>query len=701
MSIQTNRLQVEFNIEAIKRDFVFLRFKKEGKRWTGARELDQLFGIEYQASAVLFVHGPFAYAMFKKPLDTYKLLSLIRSDENFADDAVIEVEPLACLNNEVECICEAWLAQIFLNYLSSSRSRFKQLHFCNLTGALLLIPEFNGKNADYIDAAKITIDKNYLMKVELVRHRKLISVLADIKNKKIKPEAIKNKPRYVINDETKTLRRWLDDSDPDVKKTYVPLSLDGKRANTEFLHFGSTADYNKSRAGIFHNVLESINENLSNYMHVELSHLETPHSIELKETILKAPKQLHSKLEGKSIRIVDRVDSDESRELAQSLKGALLNYVTDSKQLSFGKNDKKDALNIRIIHDKDYYDKSEEDDEHLPSTSEYQRQHITVEGVKEISDAIVKTTIKEILIKNDINEGRISLFDWNKLNAKHSWTFAMYDDNAKNVIFMIISPDGTFEFKNLDGNNILEFTEYQEYIELIDQHKRDEWRKDKVLEGLVISENSDKNLIFRTDEITIPDLDSILQVIEDVDTQLPKGMRTGKELAQIVEQCFSETNESEKDNVSALINELEKINNQEISKANFRKLSNAYIYPTSKLGSNLRDYLLNEHGIRLHFSKSKEMMDKLFAASLNINYFMENDAEAYYFVGQRRESIQSSLKDSFHLRKVVAEKGSNLVFNDILKTMDVDFVRTGQSTVLPFPFKYLREYSEFKEVNTN
>lgn len=697
MNIQTNRLKVKFHIDAIKNDFVFLRFKRDSNKWKGAKELDQLFGKEYQASAVLFIHGPFAYAMFKKPMDPYKLLSLIRSDNSFNDDEVMEVEPLEYFVEGADCICEAWLAQILLNSVSVSKSRFKQFHFCNLTGALLIIPEFSGKNADYIDAAKITIDKNYLMKVELVRHRKLISVLADINNKKIKHDSIKNKPLYVINDGTKTLRRWLDDSDPDVKKTYVPLSLDGKRANTEFLHFGSTADYNKSRAGIFHNVLESINENLSSYMHVELSQLETPYTIELKETILKTPKQLHSKLEGKSIRIVDIVDSNESRGLAQSLKDALLNYVTDEKQLSFGKKDKKDALNIRIIHDKDYYDKSGEDDEHLPSTSEYQRQHITVEGVKEISDAIVKTTIKEILIKNDINEGIISLFDWSKLNAKHSWKFAMYDDNAKNVFFMIIYPDGTFEFKELDGNNILEFTEYQEYIELIDQHKRDEWRKDKVLEGLVISENGDKNLIFKTDEITIPDLDSILQIIEDVDTQLPNGMRTGKELAQIVEQCFSETNESEKENVNALVNELNKINNQEISKTDFRKLSNISLSPTSKLGRNLRDYFLNEHGVRLNFSKSKEMMDNLFAASLNINYFMENDSEAHYFVGQRRESIQSSLKDSFHLRKVVAENGSNLVFKDILKTMDVDFVRTGQSTVLPFPFKYIREYMEMEK----
>jgi ribosomal protein S17 len=639
--------------------------------------------------------------MFKKPLDTYKLLSLIRSDENFADDAVIEVEPLACLNKEVECICEAWLAQILLNSLSASSSRFKQFHFCNLTGALLLIPDFNGKNSDYIDAAKVTIDKNYLMNIEIVRHRKLVSVLTDLKNKKIKPESIKYKPRYVISDGTKTFRRWLSEEKPDAKKTYLPLKLEGKKAHTEFLHFGSSADYNKSRAGIFHHVLESVNQNLSSYMKVELSELDAPYTIELKETILKTPKQLHSKLEGKSIRIVDRVDSDESHELSKDLKSTLLNYVTDTKQLSFGKNDKKDSLNVRIIHDKDYYETNGLEDEHLLSTNEFQRQHLTVEGIKEISKAIVKTTIKEILIKRDITKGKLTLFDWCKLNALHSWTFAMYDDNSRHVIFMIIYPDGTFEFKELDGNNILEFTEYQEYLDLIDQHKRDEWKKDKVLEGLVISENGDKNLIFRTNEITIPDLDKISKIIGEVGTNLPDGIKTGKNLALVVEQCFAEINESENDNVCALISELRKINNQELSKTDFRKLSNEYLAPTSKLGRYFRDYLFEQHDIRLHFSKSKDIMDNLFDASLNVNYFMENDSEAYYFVGQRRESIQSSLKDSCHLRKIVSDKDSKLVFKDILKTMDVDFVRTGQSTVLPFPFKYLREYCEFKERNTN
>jgi len=96
--------------------------------------------------------------------------------------------------------------------------------------------------------------------------------------------------------------------------------------------------------------------------------------------------------------------------------------------------------------------------------------------------------------------------------------------------------------------------------------------------------------------------------------------------------------------------------------------------------------------VRFRFPKDNETLDFVFANALNINYFGETDTEAYYFVGDRTEQIQTSFKDACHIRKIIAIKGCKLIFRDLLKTMDVDFVRTGQSTVIPFPFKYIREY---------
>lgn len=112
----------------------------------------------------------------------------------------------------------------------------------------------------------------------------------------------------------------------------------------------------------------------------------------------------------------------------------------------------------------------------------------------------------------------------------------------------------------------------------------------------------------------------------------------------------------------------------------------------TKEATKFRDYLLEKYQIRFKFPQDNDNKNDLFDNSLNLKYFCETETEAYYFVGDRRDNLQQSFKDACHLRKIVTVKGTKLIFKELLKTMDVDFVRTGQSTVIPFPFKYIREY---------
>jgi len=142
---------------------------------------------------------------------------------------------------------------------------------------------------------------------------------------------------------------------------------------------------------------------------------------------------------------------------------------------------------------------------------------------------------------------------------------------------------------------------------------------------------------------------------------------------------------------------LQKFRSSELDKNRFRKLLNNKLGTNTKVTSELRQYLLTRHHIRLNFPKQKESLEDLFNAYLNIKYFGETEKEAYYFVGGRKENVQFSFKDACHIRKIVAVNGSKLIFRQLLPTMDVDFVRMGQSTVIPFPFKYIREYQNFSE----
>jgi len=204
-------------------------------------------------------------------------------------------------------------------------------------------------------------------------------------------------------------------------------------------------------------------------------------------------------------------------------------------------------------------------------------------------------------------------------------------------------------------------------------------------------------LIYRTDEMTIPDLGEIRKIIREVDTKLPEGMRTGKDLASVVESCFAGTPEAGDEKLCQLKEKLNAVKNEEISKLDFKNYLNSCLGTNSNLAMNLRKRIFDMYGVRLHFPKNKDSMNSLFNASLNIKYFRENESEAYYFVGDRRDRVKYSFNNACHLRKIKSVNGSKLIFNEILPTMDVDFVRTGQSTVVPFPFKYIREYTMFEK----
>ena len=510
MSIFTNRLKITFNVDTIKEDFAFIRFSRERKKnWNGAAELDYLIGKDFNAAAVMFQYGKYAYAMFKKTVDVYQLLKGIRANKEFDDNAVIEVFPSVSRHDSEECICEAWLAQILLNSLSSSKSRFAKYHYCNLTGSLLLVQDFEGKNKDYLDVAKVTLNSDYLLEVKTIRYRTKISILSELKktNDNKRNKELQNaleKPCYRFEAATRSLRRHLPrDGEVDAKLVYIECGLKGKKASTAFLDFSNIDSFYKSRAGILHHVISRIKEDLSKYMNVDFHNIEIDKTIELNNTLLKKPEQLRLLLNKQLINIADKVNNQESEDLVTTIKTFLYpDYVTDEKLISYGKRDKEGALNFRIIHDDNYYEKMKLEDEYIPSTDTIYRQHLTIESIEAISNATLKTSIKELLIKRDISTRRLNLFDWAKLQLTGIWTFAAWDEDASHVIFMEIYPNGSFQFHKIDYQDIFNYQKFQKYRELMSDSLGN---KIRTLEGLVISDANDINQIFCTDEISLPD----------------------------------------------------------------------------------------------------------------------------------------------------------------------------------------------------
>lgn len=89
--------------------------------------------------------------------------------------------------------------------------------------------------------------------------------------------------------------------------------------------------------------------------------------------------------------------------------------------------------------------------------------------------------------------------------------------------------------------------------------------------------------------------------------------------------------------------------------------------------------------------RGKEKRDELLSSCLDIKMFYDGES-AYYFVGTIGNGMRYVINRAANIRRIEPFENSDLMFEKLLPLMNVTFVRNGQLTIVPFPFKYLREY---------
>lgn len=90
--------------------------------------------------------------------------------------------------------------------------------------------------------------------------------------------------------------------------------------------------------------------------------------------------------------------------------------------------------------------------------------------------------------------------------------------------------------------------------------------------------------------------------------------------------------------------------------------------------------------------RDKASRETLFPAVTDIKSFAKNDYSLFYFSGIVGAGMRRVILTAANIRLVDSYRFSNLFFDNMLKLMAVTFVRNGQLTVMPFPFKYLHEF---------
>lgn len=704
--ILTNKFNAELNMDAIDKDFDIYVVDKESQKLDRCNILD-IPETKFNALAVQYQFGRKAFVLFQK---NTVLESEFRESlqSEFKDVSVYHVT-LEDLQDEKFCkdhffYGDRLLVQLLLNSIRAPRN--ESLTYNNLTGKLYYAAD-NLKNVDkktgviwYMSYLEIKLDPGMFLNL-------------DVKTFGLSSYG-KSGRQYVLDPKTGVLRKRLA-TDEDSLPTYTEKAQNGKHKTVDFLEISSFKKFQECKLGIMERFLRDVKRLLSEYVTLTPMQVEESQEYEVskKEKEGLSEKGMGNILKQRGVVIVDENKTERSKEIVKKLKYELQkHYGVLAKEGEL----EKDKYNVRIIHTPEYYERLEIEDLHNATEYGFIVQHLVEEkehfNDKQSASPAINKIIQELIIKGDVLDRMITIYDWKKLGANKAWTFVrrkkIFNQNGEKVEHVNSAGKKVFNYfkydvleVNKEGNlNFYSFTD-AEYPYETEEHERiirafdrfhKEYQKDaNEVEGLVYSNIENIHAIILTPEKTIPNTETIWDGLRETtaDKRVNKADLL-EAMEAFVEEC--ELDEKTKDYIETMKLNLMK-EDDVITIGRVCKMMGM----KKKAAKKLNRFMHENCNIWI----SAEMKDQYFESEyqignmLNIKYYQlpdyQNIPTFYYFVGPKRTSLQNSINNACAVRKVVSETGE-IEYRELLPLMAVEFVRNKQYTVLPFPFKYLREY---------
>lgn len=694
----TNRINVTYNMENIDADFDIFKVEKKNKDYYKYNILD-LTVYEFKAAAVQWAFGATALVLFRKGEVTGREFK--ESIMNEYKD--VKIQKIDLFDKEQCKNCFGYENRLLVQLLINSMRASKQdaFKYNNLTGKLFYHdPLWNykdkrAKEANFIRFLEIVIDPGMYLNLE---------------HKTFKIADKKGTGLYVIDSKTGEFRRKLK-KDEDVI-TYEEGSLANSCFRVNHFDITNYACFRSSKMGIMEQFLRDVKEELSEYITIELMEREDTQKFEISRLEKKGiSKQKYGEmLQKKGVVIVDENKSEESKDIVEKLKDELKKYY--GIEAGEGELSEK-AYNIRIIHDDEYYINNKMHDPHNDNLKGYIVQHMTEEAEhfakSKDGSPDIKKIIQELIIKGDVRDKMISIFDWKKLNSGKEWKFVLRrkikmesektTEHMSNINKKVHSCYNYYRLK-IDSNGKLEFDTFCDSS----QDETKDWKKicyayDVVedrhhriknqVEGLVYSDIDNINAILLTREKTLPNITALMDALKETDVK----ERVSKEiLLRAIEEfeiAYPDSMESVLEWKSKLSEEPEMITKEVLKKRlNLRK----------GVTSMFNRFLHEKYNIWIDGELRKGEFEDTFQIGnlLNIKYEynINDDLDGnvfVYYVGDK--SKKRSYPNACCMRKVIS-LGEHIEYEELLPLMTVEFVRNSQYTVLPFPYKYLREYIE-------
>lgn len=684
----TNRISVDYNMENIDADFDIFRVEKSNKDYYKYNILDSAV-YEFKAAAVQWTFGATALVLFRKGEVTEQQFkeSIMKEYED------VKIQKIDLLDSE-QCKCFQYqkrlLAQLLIN--SMRTPKHDAFRYSNLTGKLFYHdPAWKYKDR-FIRFLEIVIDPGMYL---------------NLNHETFKCVENESLGTHVIDPKTGEFRKKLK-SDTNVT-TYKKGSLKHNHFRVDNFDMTDYTHFCKSKMGVMEQFLKDVKENLSKYISIEFMEREDAREFDISnwEKAGISDSEYGELLEKKGVVIVDEIGTEKSKEIVNSLSVELLEHY--GVEATIG-DLTLESYNIRIIHNEEYYIENELPDPHN-NIKGYIVQHMTEEAEhfteSSGSSPAVRKIVQELIIKGDVKEKFISIYDWKRLDSGKSWTFILrerrkteFGENTRHFNFANIEVKNYFDYYRLqiDCDGKMNFDSFCD----ADNEVSEEWEKiccayDLVeskqfrvknrIDGLFYSDVDNIHAIIETREKTLPNITALMNMLRETDEKqkVQKG---------VLIQAMNDFELAYQDYYGNVELWKEKLLEKEemITKKEVKKVLNM----RTNAASLFNRFLHEKFGIWIFGEWRKEEFDAIYQIGnlLDIKYeYNDNDYDDghtfVYYVGAKSKRI--SYPNACCMRKVVSF-GDEIEYEELLPLMAVEFVRNNQYTVLPFPYKYLREY---------
>ncbi len=361
------------------------------------------------------------------------------------------------------------------------------------------------------------------------------------------------------------------------------------------------------------------------------------------------------------ITLIDSSQDEDFADIIDDLKTEI-NKVSPLSLVKTSSKENINGSNIKLINNKKYYEKYNLIDQYKSSVK---TQHITAQDFKLNSKASIKAILKELVLKNDILNRKVSIIDWELFNFNNDWVFANKLDDR--FYFITVKPNGALFFEEF----IPDLFSQNDFNNLCDI-----FESDTNVEFIVKDNQGNINSIKKTNNYTLPEFD----IIHDILSQEAKPIKlTKKNADEFIRETIKD--DVKLNNIIAKLDSLKEWNKKSLLGCFSNRNNKKQFVDIVRLKTNeiLKSYLRDK--------TRYEILD----SQLDIHQYKENN-KFYYFVGVKGSGIQQQISRASTIREIEIINGSEFLFDKLLPLMNIDFVKNGELTVLPFPLKYLREW---------